>query len=216
MIGLLLTANNTIATSISYVLGILVIGVIIFFIIKNYKSKNNEEKLKEFLFKIQDIVKNNIIEIIDKFDISTIKEDLPNFQAEFLESIYTNIYNLCIKELEGIDSITAAIIKKLLTKEKIEEYVLTIMDDGDIQDKLTDLFNIAIKDTIYRIEEEDLEAAKVAEEYETASEESTIPELDPTKVVDPFVEQKEEKINPPKEEESDSVEDDGTVEIIDN
>lgn len=214
MIGLLLTANNAISTTISYVLGILVLGVIIFFIYNNYKSKNGEEKLKEFLDKIQDIVKNAIIEMIDKVDITKIKEDFPHFQAEFFENIYTNIYDLCLKELEEIDSITAALVKKLLTREKIEEYVLTIMDDGDIQDKLTDLYNIAIKDSINRIEEEDLAAAKEAEEYETASEESTIPELDPTKTVDPFVEQKEEKINPPKEEESDTVEDDGSIEII--
>lgn len=218
MNGILLsTTNNTLVGGISAIIGCIICVAIIFFIYKKYKSNpNGEEQLNEFLHKIQNIAKKHIIEAIEAIDINNIKEDFMIYQAQLFEGIYNDIYDLCLEELEKVeDDITVAIIKKVLSREKIEQYVLTIIEDNDIQDKLTDLCNIAIRDTVDRIEAEDAEAAAEAEIYEKGEDNSEpVEELNPTDVVDPFVEKKEETIIPPVEEESDTIIDDGSIEVL--
>ena len=101
-----------------------------------------------------------IIEFIEKFDFSTIKEDYINLQATLIENVYEDIWNLVDAELKAVYDnddmeLIYVAIRKILTKEKIESYVNTIYSSDDIQDKLSELFNNALADQNKKIEDED-------------------------------------------------------------
>lgn len=217
-----LSSETIITTIISLI--ILVAGVVL--LVKKYKSMpNGEAELDSFLKDIQSIVRKRIIEFIENFDFSTIKEDYVNLQATLIENVYDDIYNLVEAELEAIyDNDDAELIykaiKKIITREKIESYVNTIYSADDIQDKLADLFNTALADQNKRIEEEDkelnaelesecIENIDIIEDVDDSD--STVPYLDPLRLNG--VDNGEEVIIPPIEEESETV-DSNTVEII--
>ena len=228
MNAILLTASQlspeTIVTTIVSLI-ILVAGTVM--LVKKYKSMpNGEAELENFLKDIQGIVRKRIIEFIEKFDFSTIKEDYINLQATLIENVYEDIWNLVDAELKAVYDnddmeLIYVAIRKILTKEKIESYVNTIYSSDDIQDKLAELFNTALADQNKKIEDED---AVLNTELESECVEniddltdvddtaSTVPVLDPMKLNG--VDNGEEVIIPPAEEESDVV-DSETVEIID-
>lgn len=217
--SILLTATNSFSAEsiISFVIGVIIIGLMIFFIYRKYSSnENNKELLDKFFDNIQDIVKNHIIKAIEKFDFSNAKNSFVEIQADFIEGMYDDIWDLCVSEmdkLKGNDDILYSVLKKLLTKDKIQDYVITLFSDESIQDKLTDIYNTALEEKMEEIKQEDEKLEKESEEYDMGeiSEASHIQKLDPSKV--PGVE--EEEIIPPVEEESDIVsKDDPTVEII--
>ena len=217
--SILLTATNSFSAEsiVSFVIGVIIIGLMIFFIYRNYSSnENNKELLDKFFDNIQDIAKNHIIEAIEKFDFSNVKKSFAEIQADFIKGMYDDIWDLCVSEmdkLKGNDDILYSVLKKLLTKDKIQDYVITLFSDESIQDKLTDIYNTALEEKMEEIKQEDEKLEKESEEYDMGeiSEASHIQKLDPSKV--PGVE--EEEIIPPVEEESDIVsKDDPTVEII--
>lgn len=217
--SILLTATNSFSAEsiISFVIGVIIIGLMIFFIYRKYSSnENNKELLDNFFDNIQDIVKNHIIKAIEKFDFSNAKNSFVEIQADFIEGMYDDIWDLCVSEmdkLKGNDDILYSVLKKLLTKDKIQDYVITLFSDESIQDKLTDIYNTALEEKMEEIKQEDEKLEKESEEYDMGeiSEASHIQKLDPSKV--PGVE--DEEIIPPVEEESDIVsKDDPTVEII--
>lgn len=213
---LLLTADNT-ANIVGTVVGSIILVLLIGLLVYRYKTKpNGEQELEDFLSSIQVIVKDRIIEFIDKFDFETIKEDYINMQATLISGIYDDIWKLVESKYEDTynteeNAVLYKILNKLLTREKIESYVNTIFAQEDIQQKLADLWNTALEKKNKEIEAEDAKLEKEAEEYETdkvSDEESKVEELDPAKL--PGV---EEEIIPPTEEESDTVDPD-TVEIV--
>ena len=217
--SILLTATNSFSAEsiISFVIGVIIIGLMIFFIYRKYSSnENNKELLDKFFDNIQDIVKNHIIKAIEKFDFSNAKNSFVEIQADFIEGMYDDIWDLCVSEmdkLKGNDDILYSVLKKLLTKDKIQDYVITLFSDESIQNKLTDIYNAALEGKMEEIKQEDEKLEKESEEYDMGeiSEASHIQKLDPSKV--PGVE--DEEIIPPVEEESDIVsKDDPTVEII--
>ena len=216
MFGVLLSADTA---SFSQVLtacigAAIIVGIFILLYNKNYSK--NEAALNEFLDKIENIVKQHIIELIENIDINNIKESFIVFQSEFFGNLYNDIYDLCLEELEKYDKVAGALIKKVLTKEKIEDYVHILIEDGEIQDKLADLYNAIVKDKVDDIVLADEllaeEVAKYEEDVETNDE--SVEELDPM-VGDALMPPVEENIIPPTEEESDTVKDDGTIEILD-
>lgn len=216
MFGVLLSADTA---SFSQVLtacigAAIIVGIFILLYNKNYSK--NEAALNEFLDKIENIVKQHIIELIENIDINNIKESFIVFQSEFFGNLYNDIYDLCLEELEKYDKVAGALIKKVLTKEKIEDYVNILIEDGEIQDKLADLYNAIVKDKVDDIVLADEllaeEVAKYEEDVETNDE--SVEELDPM-VGDALMPPVEENIIPPTEEESDTVKDDGTIEILD-
>ena len=213
---LLLTADNT-ANIVGTVVGAIILVLLVGLLVYRYKTKpNGDQELEDFLSAIQVIVKDRIIEFIDKFDFETIKEDYANMQATLINGLYDDIWKLVEEEYEDVynneeNAVLYKILNKLITREKIESYVNTIFAQEDIQQKLADLWNTALEKKNKEIEEEDAKLEKEAEEYETdkvSDEESDVEELDPTKL--PGV---EEEIIPPSEEESDTVDPD-TVEIV--
>lgn len=224
---LLATSQLTHETITVTIISLIILVTSIVLLVKKYKSMpNGEIELDNFLKDIQSIVKKRIIEFIENFDFSTIKEDYINLQATLIENIYDDIYDLVEEELEAIYGNDEAeliykAIKKIITREKIESYVNTIYSADDIQDKLADLFNIALADQNKKIEEEDAELnaeneKECIQDIENAEKEvddsnSTVPVLDPMKLNG--VDNGEEVIIPPSEEESDVVDVD-TVEVI--
>lgn len=213
---LLLTADNT-DNIVCTVVGAIILALLVGLLVYRYKTKpNGDQELEDFLSAIQVIVKDRIIEFIDKFDFETIKEDYANMQATLINGLYDDIWKLVEEEYEDVynneeNAVLYKILNKLITREKIESYVNTIFAQEDIQQKLADLWNTALEKKNKEIEEEDAKLEKEAEEYETdkvSDEESDVEELDPTKL--PGV---EEEIIPPSEEESDTVDPD-TVEIV--
>ncbi len=207
-----------VSSIITGVILVLILAAGIALLYSNAKKKNilNEE-IEKFLNVIRDSFKNRIIEILSTVEIDS-KASLFEAEQEFLQKIYDDAYDYVIGELDklyGENQLYKA-LKKLLDKEKINQYVLSVMSDKDIQDKLIEIYNIAIskqKDEIDSYEKEALDFAEEIESDNTPDEESSIPKLDPTRdTFDP-----EQEINPPVEEETNVVSaDDESIEIIDD
>lgn len=224
--SILLTSDTSVSLEniLTPIFGVIIIALIIVFIRKERLEKGNESALNDYLHKITDIVKKRIIEFINNFDLSTYKEDYQTLQADLLNSLYDDIFELSIKELENVlgdssDSITIALIRKSLTREKIEEYVSILLEESDLKDKFTDLINSVLEKENDRIEAEDKELEKELESYEEEYDdpiESKIAELDPKVAKDPERSTISEIINPPREEEEETVSaDDGSIEVLD-
>lgn len=217
MSNILLTATTVEPTTIvSYIVGIIIIGLMGYFIYTRYKKDpNGEAKLKEFLDNIQDIVKEHIVDAINTFDFQNAKDSFAQVQAEFIEDVYDDIWDLCSDEVEKLadtDTVLYALLKKTITKSKIEEYVMTIFSEESIQDKLAEVYNIALKDKMTEAAEEDKKLEEEAEAYENGDVEAEpVPELDPTKIP----ERENDPIVPPVDEESETVSaDDPAIEVV--
>lgn len=223
---ILLTSNGgvTLENILTPIFGTVIIALIILFIRKERLEKGNEDALNDYLQKITDIVKKRIIEFINNFDLSSYKEDFQTLQTDLLNGLYDDIFELSIKELENVlgdssDSITIALIRKSLTRDKIEEYVSILLEESDLKEKFTDLINSVLEKENDRIEAEDKELEKELESYEEEYDdpiESKIAELDPKVAKDPERSTISEVINPPREEEEETVSaDDESIEILD-
>ena len=223
---ILLTSNGgvTLENILTPIFGTVIIALIILFIRKERLEKGNEDALNDYLQKITDIVKKRIIEFINNFDLSSYKEDFQTLQTDLLNGLYDDIFELSIKELENVlgdssDSITIALIRKSLTRDKIEEYVSILLEESDLKEKFTDLINSVLEKENDRIEAEDKELEKELESYEEEYDdpiESKIAELDPKVVKDPERSTISEVINPPREEEEETVSAyDESIEILD-
>lgn len=212
-----LLSTTSAETITSFVVGVVIIALMIFFIYRKYTSiEKDRVLLDQFLNSIQDIAKKHIIEAIENFDFNNIKGTFGELQAEFVQGIYDDIWDLCVAEidkLKGNDDILYTLLKKIITKEKINDYVITLYSDETIQEKLSEIYNIALKEKFDKIEEEDkkLEQEAIIYDMGEVSDKSHVKKLDPSKV--PGAE--EEEIIPPVEEESDVVsKDDPTIEVI--
>jgi len=225
---ILLTASRFATEDIvTFVVGLIVLigaGVLL---VKKYQSlPDGDKELDQLLHDMQSIVKKRIIEFIDDFDFATIKEDFVNLQATLIENIYDDIWDLIEAEIESVygneeGALIYKAISKIITREKIESYVNTIYSHDDIQQKLADLFNTALAEQNKEIEAEDQQRNYEAEqeqiqdienaENEVDDSESTVPVLDPMKLNG--IDNGEEEIIPPTEEESETVDAD-TVEVI--
>lgn len=227
--GLLLStasdvSNDTNTNSIIIKLIIRVVVVVALFGIfifahKRHNAQNEvaKEELEKLFTNLESTIKKYIIEAIDKIDISDIKGSFLDFQADFFKGLYKDITEILYTELEKTcDPLVVALIKKMLTEEKIEEYVNNILNNKDISALITDIANKMNKEHNKEAEEDD---KKLQEEYEKLETEdvddkdSSVEKLDPSVVIDPEKNYKEE-INPPKEEESDEIKDDGSIEVI--
>lgn len=220
---ILLTANNTVGLVdvLSWVMCAVVLVLMFLYIRKERTEKGNKEALDKFLKDISDVVRKRIVEFITNFDISTYKDDYMSLQADLLNGIYEDIYELSMRELEstmGSDSVTLALLKKSLTKDKIEEYVSLMLEEETLMNKFTNLINSVLEKENKRIEAEDAALEKEILTYEKDTDdpmESKVEELDPRVFVDPEKPTISETIIPPREEEEETVSvDDETVEIV--
>ena len=220
---ILLTVENStnIGDIITWVFGAVVLVCMFLYVRKERMEKGNTEALEKYLKDISDIVRKRIIEFITNFDLSTYKEDFQTLQADLLNGLYDDIYELSMNELESImgnDSVSMAIVKKALTRDKIEEYVALMLEDNDLKSKFTGIINSVLEKENERIEAEDKALEKELGEYENDSDdpmESKVAELDPTVVKDPEKPTISEVINPPRDEEEEVISaDDESVEII--
>ena len=219
---ILLTAEtSTLVDILAWVMCAVVLVLMFLYVRKERMEKGNKEALDKYLKDISDIVRKRIIEFINDFDITTYKDDYMSLQADLLNGIYEDIFELSMKELENImgnDSVTLALVKKSLTREKIEDYVSLMLEEETLMNKFTNVINSVLEKENERIEAEDKALEKELEEYENESDdpmESKVAELDPRVFVDPEKPAISEVINPPREEEEETVSaDDETVEII--
>lgn len=219
---ILLTAESiTLVDIFVWIICAIVLALMVLYVRKERMEKGNKEALDKFLKDISDVVRKRIIEFINDFDITTYKNDYMSLQSDLLDGLYNDIYELSMRELESImdnDSVTLALLKKSLTKEKIEDYVSLMMQEEPLMDKFTNVVNSVLEKENKRIEAEDKALEKELEEYENESDdpmESKVAELDPRVTIDPEKSVIEEVINPPREEEEETISaDDESVEIV--
>lgn len=215
---LLTAANYTLSDIVAFVVGICLLAVVGFWLYKKYKSMpDGDAKLQELFNSMQSIVIGNIIEALENLNIADLSKSLAEIEAQFIESIYEDIWNLFDKEIEKVadtDNVLYLALRKAITKEKVEAYVATIFATEDIQNKIIDIYNIAISKKVEEMEKEDEKLAAEMEAYENGEVEAEpVEELDP--MVDSMVPREEQTIIPPSEEESETVSvDDESIEII--
>lgn len=157
--------------------------------------------------------------------------------AQFIDSSYNLILNIVNESFKNkvINKGLYMIIIERLTPELIRDYTLDLFDDATIQDLMIDIYNKCIADKVEQIEMED---QRINEEYWIPSEEEVEVERsieDNNAIIDKYTQEHhlnevsnydfeidkrllnsfdDEEINPPKEEESNVIEDDGSIEII--
>ena len=156
---ILLTAESiTLVDIFVWVICFIVLVLMFLYVRKERMEKGNKEALDKFLKDISDVVRKRIIEFINNFDITTYKDDYMSLQSDLLDGLYNDIYELSMRELESImdnDSITLTLLKKSLTKEKIEDYVSLMMQEEPLMDKFTNVINSVLEKENKRIEAED-------------------------------------------------------------
>lgn len=194
--------TNSILTYIIAIAIVIVVGLIIFYELKN--TKDGDKKVQEFLESIKDSLLKVIVDQIDKFDITVLKdqESLENFEKQFLEYVYSTAIKTTLDQLEIIKSdhpVTYAIIKKTITEDKIKEYVDTLFSDKDIQKKIESLYNTALASKMKKIEDDDKKLEAEQDIYDKGLDNSVETEpvelnIDPDRGV-----QKEDTIIPPSD-----------------
>ena len=200
---------------------IILLLILISMIYIYYIYKDNPAILNDFMNEIKNKITKSISETIDSYmtnhDISNIKLD--ELEKQLLDNIYDKVLVLIKEELirhsEEYEKYNLMriikILDKAITRDNIMSFIKVIIDEDDsIQDKIMDLYNIAYKEEVINIEKDDKELEdfykdKLIENIDNASDEviedeEEVKELDPNEVVDPFKDEVEEKINPPKEE----------------
>jgi len=216
--GFLLTEFSNTEIIVRNVLLVVLIIAMGLWLYKRYKNTpDGDEKLQEFFKSMENIIIDNIIETLQKVDVKNF--DLAELQVDFFDNIVDDIWKLLDNEIEKLidtDNVLYRVLRKAITIEKVKEYVATVYASETIQDKIIEIYNIAIDGKNKEIEEEE---ARLAEEM-LAYEEDRI-DADPVEELDPMVDinapVEDQVIIPPVEEESDTVlADDPTIEIIDD
>ena len=196
------------------------IFVFLYYRAKKNKSSEYDTKLNAFLANINNIIKSTILSVITDYPLPKTPEELADFETILITKITDAAYDMAFKELCDSfkdDEVTLAALKKLLTKEKVKAFVDVAMKDSNIQEKLTDLYNIILKDDYKAMQELEDEKMKESNEFGLEhSEDFVKPEEDkPLEgIVDPLRQTEEDVINPPKEEDDDSVLEEGTYEEV--
>lgn len=232
MFNLLLTAsangggstNNWIAMGVG---GVIIIAAIVLIVLTTKEKENGEGMLKEFFELMANRIKEAVIEAIKNINPDDLKGNIPEVYYEITNSIYNSVYDTCYEYIDTIvidhKSIIAEVIKKALTKEKVQEYVNAVLDNNDdIQSMITDIINIVFKDEVERQEKEDKERTKELEDlgiiedmdkYLEENEDAGKGDTDKPAQLNAKFEPLVEEINPPKDEEQ-PLKDDGTIEVI--
>lgn len=190
--------------SLGTILGCLAILAIIIVCIIVYHKKANksadaEQELKDFLAGLENVIYNAMAGMIEDADYSKYTS-VADMETSLLNTFYDEVTPYIITEVEDIsDPVVATIIKKLLNKEVIEDYINKIIETHDLKTKADNNYAAAtIAKTSSQVAEEDKE---LEEEY---SDQSKYVEEDDGKLPsgEDEIEIDESKpINPPRDEE---------------
>ncbi len=211
--------------------GAVIIAAALVFIVLSIKQRENHEAmLKEFLDLMASRIKAAIFTTIKNMDPDKFKGNLPEVYYEITSAIYDAIYDLCYEYIDTVAKdhaeLVVGVLKSVLTKEKIKEYVDVVLDNNkEIQEKITDIINIVMKKQVEEQEKEDKEVTEelekdgIIEDMDKYIEEGNDYNKDKepeSKPLDANFEPIKEEINPPKDEEDEVIKDDGTIEIVDD
>lgn len=158
---------------------IVTVVILLFFLIYNIivKKRKNEVliKISEFFDRLNDDFINIICDTIDKVDATgrVDVDDFEEFSNEILLTIYNNSWNLVCEQLEKQfgEHKYYSLIKKIVTKEHVEEIVCSIYEQSTFQNRIKTVMTDEARKIIKEIEDEEKAAEKEAESYEKASEE---------------------------------------------
>lgn len=211
-------ANPIVVTSASIlVLVIVVLGLVYYF----KGKKNGDDALEEFFKNMSDTIRADILSILVEYDGKDLKGDFEQVYTEVMDKIYSDIYNICLAEIEkalhdnsealsGMDDVILALVDKVFSKDKLKRYINELIDnDSEIIDKITSIVNTIVERENAVAEKEDEERSKELEEAgivedmdaleasgeEVDTEQRETPQLDAN-----FEPIKEEKLNPPTDE----------------
>ena len=211
--------------------GVVIIAAAIGFIVYSIKQREDHDTmLKEFFDLMAERIKTAVFDAIKKINPDDLKGNLPEVYFEITSAIYDAIYDLCYEYIDIVAkdhaAIVVSVLKSVLTKEKVKEYVDVILDNNkEIQEKITEIINIVMKKQVEEQEAEDQKATEelekdgVIEDMDKYIEEGNDINKDKEpegKILGADFKPIEEKINPPKDEEDEVVKDDGTIEVVDN
>lgn len=221
------TANEWIAMGVG---AVIIVIAIIFIALSIKQHENHDTMLREFLNLMATRIKEAIFDAIKKINPDDLKGNLPEVYYEITNAIYNAVFDMCYEYIDIVAKdhaeLVVSVLKNVLTKEKIKEYVDIILDNNkEIQEKITEIINIVMRKQVEEQEKEDQEATEelekdgVIEDMDKYIEEGNDINKDKEpegKMLDANFKPIEEKINPPKDEEDEVIKDDGTIEVVDN
>lgn len=236
-----------------------IIGIIV--LINRLSIKSNKSKaeilLDEIFSEIEEKIKNNIYEHvinldIDAFNLDDKAKEYTNIESSIVDYGFNQISYIVKRIIEGKFPDKKGlyeIVSSFVTEDRINNYLYKLLEDENIKDALTNIYNTVLGPDIERIEKEDKELNEEFSKYEQeplkdetqeqhnqsiedfakAHFQEKMDELN--KVYDeveqenpnvvpvrdlrdltPFME--DEDIIPPSDEESDTITDDGTIEVV--
>ncbi len=220
---MILLANNSLPVIIG---GVVVLGLIIlaFYIrLKTVPSATDKVKAEEFLKGLADTFYKKIIEIMNNIKIEDFS-NLEEFEANALETIYDALFEYTeskVKEAAEQDIISALVLKAL-DKELIMKFLKSIIEDGNIEDKIKGLWDKHVEENIeelnnledvaYGIDVDGNKIYYTGEDYnEGEIDRSALPPVSDAN----FAPTADEKIIPPSDDEN-TYFDEATVEEIDD
>lgn len=204
---------------VSIVASVVILAAIVVYIYFKYK-KSNDEKAKKALNDFEDNIKNDveksIVDYIDKTDFSKFN-GLTDAQTSILNNLYNTIWDLVTSELLKVantDPLTATLIKKVLTRENVENFVKVIFNSYKPQTAFAAKYDANLESSVKEALALENKTAKEGRAYDEGTMRSEY-----TKTVYDENQEKEEaektKLNPPKDEGTEVYSsDDDSIEVL--
>lgn len=224
--NLLLSSATNDSPAIYGIASIIILVLLVILVYAISKAKGSEhEMLDEFFEILKDSIRSTILDIITKFDISKLINSTEPYELAVKE-IYNKVYDYCLSKTEEVskenNNIVLESLTKLLTRDKVKEYVDVILDtNSDIKEKLTDLINVATENKNVKEEEADKARSEelkdeIVENLDELEESGEVidDELRETPQLDANFKPINQEINPPRDDDYDPTDnEEGTEEV---
>ena len=210
---ILMTAENTTASTVGTICGVVVLLALLVYVYMRTKSNQKaESKLNEFFDGLADTFKKIIIEDIERVDLSNF-HSIEMLQIEMLNKLYDELWDYtmgCMTKLHSTDDVLYAVVKKVISKDKLMAYVTIIYESAPVQEKLASILEAAFKKSNESLLEEEEKRTAEAANYEAGLVDcKPVPELDPT-----CASGNEDGLNPQKDEGEPLSTEDESVEVL--
>ena len=193
---------------------VLIFGTIVYLKYKLSPNADDKEKAKNFLIQLKDDLYDLMINTIIEFDYSKYAS-ISEMEIDVINSVIDTCKTSIRKEIEESKDLLSVLVLKCLDSEMIEKFIMDLIKEFDINDKVNTKIGEVVKDRYAEAEEEDKELVnKFSDQSLYVEEELPIEDLPPAEkpVVNPEV---LANLNPQVDEEEEFNSEDESMEIVD-
>lgn len=206
-------------TLLTVIGGIIILALIIFAIYLRFKknpSNNDKDLALEFLNGLSEVIYKKITDIINNINFFEY-DSLIKLEAAVLNEIYDAVWEYVEGELAEAakTDILTAMTLKVLNKEFVDKFLDNFLEKHQISAKIEERYNSYTESLAESIEEEDKrlqEQFSDPSQYNQDTSVDDLPKYQPEEISEEVL----SSLIPQKEEEEEYVENDETMEILDD